>query len=206
MKRIFKCVVMLTVATMFTAYQAKAQLGIGGGYVTSNLTEEASGLKATYSLDGFYVELDYKLLLNDNVAIIPSAKYINVKGPFPGSSGQSDWNEQYVDIPIKVAYNIVEGNGISLGVYIAPTLSYCLSSQWSANGTSLDFFNLMYEVTGYNGAYKREDILLALGLNAEINSKVILEIGYSMGLGNRYSVQNQSIKRKGVNIGIAYCW
>lgn len=207
MKRVFKCVVMLAIATMFTNYQADAQIGIGGGATYNVLTETYDGNRSTYALNGFFAEVYYNSTFSDQLSAAPSLKFVRTNGIFPGTDNSGRWTEQYLDLTVvKLKSKIYELNTIEF--YLSPSIimSYCLTSKLNINGTSMDVFELFDEIIGGENLYQRDDVRIGLSLSAAINRRINIEIGYEMGLVDRFDYSNDDIVRTSLNAGVFFNW
>lgn len=183
-----------------------AQVGLGGGYASSTITEVYGGQEFSYELSGFYLELNNKIEINDKLSATPTVKYVNATGILPGSDNSGQWKEHYLDIPLKLNYELAERNGIGLSIFVAPTFCYCLKSQYKFDGIVGDFTSFMEDYYDNSGAYKPEDWAVTFGLNISLGERVSAGVDYLMGLTDRSELDDTTMKRKGLNFGLSFVW
>ena len=205
MKATSKKIFTFAIFALFS-YYSYAQAGIGGGYATSNITEMVDGYTYSYELTGFYLELNSRIEINDKLSATPTIKYVNATGLLPGSGNRGQWREQYLDIPLKLNYERTNSNGFGLSLFVAPTFSYCLVSQFKYEGIVGDFADRIEYDYGVSGAYKPEDWAVTFGLTILLGDRVSVGVDYLMGLTDRSDADWSVIKRNGLNAGLSFVW
>ena len=205
MKAASKKIFTFAIFALFS-YYSYAQAGIGGGYATSNISEMIEGQTYVYELTGFYLELNGKIEINDKLSATPTVKYVNATGIMPGSENRGQWKEHYLDIPLKLNYELANTNGFGLSLFVAPTFSYCLASQFKYEGIVGDFTGVVEDIYDVSGAYKPEDWAVTFGLNISLGDRVTVGVDYLLGLTDRSDADWSVIKRNGLNAGISFVW
>ena len=105
--------------------------------------------------------------------------------------------EQYLNIPVKVTYGFSLGNIVELGAFVAPELSLGLASKAKADDTSVSLY-------GEDGIYKRGDFRVGLGVYCDLIEKVRVNLNYNFGVVNRSKADGTTLRRNGVQLGVAY--
>ena len=70
----------------------------------------------------------------------------------------------------------------------------------------MDVFELFDEIIGGENLYQRDDVRIGLSLSAAINRRINIEIGYEMGLVDRFDYSNDDIVRTSLNAGVFFNW
>ena len=80
---------------------------------------------------------------------------------------------------------------------MAPELSLGLSSKAKADDTSVSLY-------GEDGIYKRGDFRVGLGVYCDLIEKVRVNLNYNFGVVNRSKADDTTLRRNGVQLGVAY--
>ena len=189
MKKLFLSIVVAAA----TAICANAQLYVGAGYSYSPTASKAGKITERFDRNGFYIQAGYGLNVGKHLGIVPGLEYevvtkteTDVKQP-----------EQYLNIPVKVTYGFSLGNIVELGAFVAPTFSMGLTSKAKVDDTSVDMY-------GEDGFYKRGDFRVGLGVYCDLIEKVRINLNYNFGVVNRSKVDDTTMRRNGVQLGVAY--
>ena len=189
MKKLFLSILVAAL----TAVCASAQLYVGAGYSYSPTASKAGKITERFDRNGFYIQAGYGLNVGKHLGIVPGLEYeVVIK-----TEDEVKSPEQYLNIPVKVTYGFSLGNIVELGAFVAPTFSMGLTSKAKVDDTSLDMY-------GEDGFYKRGDFRVGLGVYCDLIEKVRINLNYNFGVVNRSKVDDITMRRNGVQLGVAY--
>lgn len=189
MKKLFLSILVAAL----TAVCASAQLYVGAGYSYSPTASKAGKITERFDRNGFYIQAGYGLNVGKHLGIVPGIEYEVVTK----TEDEVKSPEQYLNIPVKVTYGFSLGNIVELGAFVAPTFSMGLTSKAKVDDTSLDMY-------GEDGFYKRGDFRVGLGVYCDLIEKVRINLNYNFGVVNRSKVDDITMRRNGVQLGVAY--
>lgn len=189
MKKLFLSIVVAAA----TAICANAQLYVGAGYSYSPTASKAGKITERFDRNGFYIQAGYGLNVGKHLGIVPGLEYEVVTK----TENDVKQPEQYLNIPVKVTYGFNLGNIVELGAFVAPTFSMGLTSKAKVDDTSVDMY-------GEDGFYKRGDFRVGLGVYCDLIEKVRINLNYNFGVVNRSKVDDTTMRRNGVQLGVAY--
>ena len=189
MKKLFLSILVAAL----TAVCASAQLYVGAGYSYSPTASKAGKITERFDRNGFYIQAGYGLNVGEHLGIVPGLEYEVVTK----TEDEVKSPEQYLNIPVKVTYGFSLGNIVELGAFVAPTFSMGLTSKAKVDDTSLDMY-------GEDGFYKRGDFRVGLGVYCDLIEKVRINLNYNFGVVNRSKVDDITMRRNGVQLGVAY--
>lgn len=189
MKKLFLSIVVAAL----TAICANAQLYVGAGYSYSPTKTKVEKVSERYDRNGFYIQAGYGLNVGKHLGIVPGVEYEVVTNEEDGVKTP----EQYLNIPVKVTYGFSLGNIVELGAFVAPELSFGLASKAKADDTSVSLY-------GEDGIYKRGDFRVGLGVYCDLIEKVRVNLNYNFGVVNRSKADGATLRRNGVQLGVAY--
>ena len=189
MKKLFLSIVVAAA----TAICANAQLYVGAGYSYSPTASKAGKITERFDRNGFYSQAGYGLNVGKHLGIVPGLEYEVVTK----TENDVKQPEQYLNIPVKVTYGFSLGNIVELGAFVAPTFSMGLTSKAKVDDTSVDMY-------GEDGFYKRGDFRVGLGVYCDLIEKVRINLNYNFGVVNRSKVDDTTMRRNGVQLGVAY--
>ena len=189
MKKLFLSILVAAL----TAVCASAQLYVGAGYSYSPTASKAGKITERFDRNGFYIQAGYGLNVGKHLGIVPGLEYEVVTK----TEDEVKSPEQYLNIPVKVTYGFSLGNIVELGAFVAPTFSMGLTSKAKVDDTSLDMY-------GEDGFYKRGDFRVGLGVYCDLIEKVRINLNYNFGVVNRSKVDDTTLRRNGVQLGVAY--
>lgn len=189
MKKLFLSILVAAL----TAVCASAQLYVGAGYSYSPTASKAGKITERFDRNGFYIQAGYGLNVGKHLGIVPGLEYEVVTK----TEDEVKSPEQYLNIPVKVTYGFSLGNIVELGAFVAPTFSMGLTSKAKVDDTSLDMY-------GEDGFYKRGDFRVGLGVYCDLIEKVRINLNYNFGVVNRSKVNDITLRRNGVQLGVAY--
>ena len=189
MKKLFLSIVVAAL----TAICANAQLYVGAGYSYSPTKTKVEKVSERYDRNGFYIQAGYGLNVGKHLCIVSGVEYEVVTNEEDGVKTP----EQYLNIPVKVTYGFSLGNIVELGAFVAPELSLGLASKAKADDTSVSLY-------GEDGIYKRGDFRVGLGVYCDLIEKVRVNLNYNFGVVNRSKADGTTLRRNGVQLGVAY--
>ena len=189
MKKLFLSIVVAAA----TAICANAQLYVGAGYSYSPPASKAGKITERFDRNGFYIQAGYGLNVGKHLGIVPGLEYEVVTK----TENDVKQPEQYLNIPVKVTYGFSLGNIVELGAFVAPTFSMGRTSKAKVDDTSVDMY-------GEDGFYKRGDFRVGLGVYCDLIEKVRINLNYNFGVVNRSKVDDTTLRRNGVQLGVAY--
>lgn len=189
MKKLFLSIVVAAA----TAICANAQLYVGAGYSYSPTASKAGKITERFDRNGFYIQAGYGLNVGKHLGIVPGLEYEVVTK----TENDVKQPEQYLNIPVKVTYGFSLGNIVELGAFVAPTFSMGLTSKAKVDDTSVDMY-------GEDDFYKRGDFRVGLGVYCDLIEKVRINLNYNFGVVNRSKVDDTTMRRNGVQLGVAY--
>lgn len=189
MKKLFLSILVAAL----TAVCASAQLYVGAGYSYSPTASKAGKITERFDRNGFYIQAGYGLNVGKHLGIVPGLEYEIVTK----TENDVKQPEQYLNIPVKVTYGFSLGNIVELGAFVAPTFSMGLTSKAKVDDTSVDMY-------GEDGFYKRGDFRVGLGVYCDLIEKVRINLNYNFGVVNRSKVDDTTMRRNGVQLGVAY--
>lgn len=189
MKKLFLSIVVAAL----TAICANAQLYVGAGYSYSPTKTKVEKVSERYDRNGFYIQAGYGLNVGKHLGIVPGVEYEVVTNEEDGVKTP----EQYLNIPVKVTYGFSLGNIVELGAFVAPELSLGLASKAKADDKSVSLY-------GEDGIIKRGDFRVGLGVYCDLIEKVRVNLNYNFGVVNRSKADGTTLRRNGVQLGVAY--
>lgn len=206
----------LAVAASTAAFAQLGGLSVGAGYQTNNYvstyTNGNNSSTSTYDFGGFYAGASYTVLtLGPGISITPGIYFSSLS--FSGSdtvlgvTGQKDWKESYLSIPVNFGYKINLLPGVlAIAPYVGPTFALGLSSK-GTNTVSVAGTSTSSDFDMYNDddtTYGKFNVYIGGGLAIDIVDMIRVTVGYNYGLLNRDSADNYTGKNSGVNFGVAY--
>lgn len=193
MKKVFA----IAAALMMLATAANAQ-SFGAGYVQSTTKNGNSSAVA----NGFYAGFGYSAEILPGLNLNPGLYYefLTADKNFTliPELLQGKTTEHYVNVPLHVSYGISFAPTFKFFIYAGPTANVGIAS--TTKGALLNTSTNNYEDKGYG----RFDIMLGGGAGVEIMKKFRVNVGYDMGMLNRYDSSDYSIKRNRLTAGAAF--
>lgn len=204
MKKILTSV--LAASMMLLGVSAFAQVSVGAGYVNS--TFKGNVVKANPG-NGFYVGMDYLVPVGEAFGLSAGVDYtwmmskgISFQG-FSGLNGLVDLKSQYINVPVRLNAGFDLSDGIRVGLFAGPTLSYALAGQASLlDHPVLDLYKDL--------SFNRFDVLVGGGLALTLMDHLRLSVGYDLGMFNLAlkksdgSESSSKINRNQLHAGLAF--
>lgn len=191
MKKIITTLVAATVAMM--GVSAFAQASVGVGYLSSPSKTKYNSTSTTRNFNGFYVGADYNLNFFDTGVGMAPGLYFSYLG---NDEDGRKTNETYLTVPVMFNYGFEVSPAVRLSAFAGPSFALGLSSKTKAGSV---------ETKNYDGdGYKQFDVLLGLGIAADINDLVRVSIGYDWGAIDRNGDIAGTMHRNQLHVGVAY--
>ncbi|HAZ74759.1 MAG TPA: hypothetical protein DDX33_04345 [Rikenellaceae bacterium] len=196
--RYFICLSMkkfiISVFVLFSAViGAKAQFGVGAGYLNHVNTVNVGSNSNTYTLNGFYAGLDAGYYVGYGIHIAPGIYYGYVTGrnAVPGMALEGNYYKHEISIPINVRYSIDLGESIGFFAYAGPqfTIGLISSSSTTIGSEPRSINNLSSD-----GGEKHFNAGLGFGLGVDIVKSLRFSAGYTIGMLD--TVRNEDITSK----------
>ncbi len=173
---------LIAIALFFStaAYSQYSHLGVRAGLNLSNMTVEGnndSNLKY-----GFHIGLFDKMMVNESFAVQPELLYTSkgFKNNFDESliaDGQANFNLNYIEVPVKLVYNLSEDFEFQFGPYF----SYLVNANVDTDAEVLNFFNIDTNDDINRDYFNAFDFGLTAGLGFTLDP-VVLGFNYNLGL------------------------
>ena len=171
-----------TVALTLTAGAISAQesrFGIKGGLNVSTLTTndfDDKNLKP-----GFHVGVFNKISLGEALAIQPELLFSTKGAKYSYDNilvkGDSKFNLNYIELPVKLVVNLLTIFEVQFGPYVG----YLVNAKAETNAEVLDFWNIGSEDEIDRKQFKAFDYGLSMGLGLNLDPLVI-GVNYTLGL------------------------
>jgi len=183
MKRMNKLIILSTLLCLLVSPALKAQesvTGIKGGLNLSSLTTDGNDDKNLKL--GFHAGLYNKIAISESFAIQPELLY-SVKGmklDYDNSSiadGETKFNLNYIDLPVKLVFNLSEDFEFQAGPYV----SYLVSANLDTDAEVLDYFQIDSEDEIDRENFNTLDYGLSFGLGFDLQS-ILVGFNYNLGL------------------------
>ncbi|KOH43751.1 porin family protein [Sunxiuqinia dokdonensis] len=183
MKRMKRLIILSSVLCLLVSPAIMAQesvTGIKGGLNLSSLTTDGNDDKNLKL--GFHAGLYNKIAISESFAIQPELLY-SVKGmklDYDNSTmadGETKFNLNYIDLPVKLVFNLSEDFEFQAGPYI----SYLVNANLDTNAEVLDYFQIDSEDEVDRKNFNTLDYGLSFGLGFDLQS-VLIGFNYNLGL------------------------
>ena len=131
---------------------------------------------------GFHVGLFDKMMVNESFAVQPELLYTSkgFKNNFDQSliaDGQADFNLNYIEVPVKLVYNLSEDFEFQFGPYF----SYLVNANVDTDAEVLDFFDINTNDDINRDYFNAFDVGLTAGLGFTLDP-LVLGFNYNLGL------------------------
>lgn len=173
----------IAVVSLFyaTASGQEAATGIKGGLNLSNMSVDGSNddnLKTGFML-GIFSKVPVQNSFSVQPELLYSPKGIKIEYAMSNdNSAESTLSLQYLEVPVKLVYNLSEDFEFQLGPYLA----YLLNAKFESDGNFSDS-NVEYETNLDTDHFKRLEFGLTGGMAFDL-SPIILGFNYNLGLSN----------------------
>lgn len=161
-------------------YAQEATTGIKGGLNLSSLTTDGSDDKNLKP--GFHAGVFTKIPVSEVFAIQPELLYSGkgIKLDYDESTfadGETKFNLNYIDLPVKLVFNLSEDFEFQFGPYI----SYLVNANVDTDAEVLDYFGIDSENEIDRDYFNSLDYGFTAGLGFDLDP-LIFGLNYSLGL------------------------
>ncbi len=180
MKKAFVITSLMCLLLATTGWAQESSVGIKGGFNLSSLTTDGND-DSNLNL-GINVGVFNKIALTKSVAIQPELLY-SMKGTrinYDESSfaeGDSKFNLHYIDLPVKLVFNLSEDFEFQVGPYVG----YLIGANTETDATVMDAFNIDSENELDRENFNTIDYGITAGLGFDLDP-LIIGANYSLGL------------------------
>ncbi|WP_321287993.1 porin family protein [uncultured Sunxiuqinia sp.] len=180
MKKYFLLSGILCLLVSTVAVGQESTAGFKGGVNLSSLTTDGNNdnnLKV-----GFHAGVYNKIPLGRSFSLQPELLYSGkgMKLNYDGSAfadGDSKFNLNYIELPVKLVFNLAEDFEFQFGPYVA----YLVNANVDTDADVLDFWEIDSEDEIDRDRFKSLDYGVSLGLGFDLNA-LILGFNYNLGL------------------------
>jgi hypothetical protein len=154
--------------------------GAKGGLNFSNMTVEGNNDQNLKF--GFHAGVFNKISISESFAVQPELLYSGkgFKNNFDDNifaDGEAKFNLNYIDLPVKLVYNLAPDFEFQFGPYI----SYLASANVETNAEVLNYFDVSTQDDLDRDNFKTFDVGLTAGMGFNLNP-VIVGFNYNLGL------------------------
>ena len=198
MKKVFA----IAAALMLIGTTAFAQ-SLGAGYVQSTQTMGSNSATS----NGFYAGVGYSAEILPGLSLNPGLYYEFLTS----SSSASAWifgantktQEHYVNVPLHLSFAYSFAPTFKMFVYGGPTANVGIASSTKST-LSAGSHSTSGTTDNYKDSdYSRFDIMLGGGIGVELMNKIRFTVGYDMGMLDRNTRENVTLKRNRLTAGAA---
>lgn len=204
-------IAMAAAVTAFAQFPSGLSVGAGYGNTTKVFTVDETGLDESSKLNSFFVGAEYNFAIGSSgLGVAPGIYFQFSKGDLVGgvSDVTADWKESSLLIPVKVNYAIPVADIFKIVPYLGPTLEFNISSKASAEGETMD----LYDIPEDGVKYHHLQLYLGGGVAFDIADIVRVSVGYDYGMLNRLKIDHfedagadYAFKDTGrLSVGVAY--
>lgn len=177
-----KALIIVILILPITLSAQKPKLGIKGGINISNMITDADANENFRS--GFHVGLISWMPITDRVALQPELLY-TTKGThfnFDDNAlidGKSKLKLSYIELPVKLSFNVTD----KLALHAGPYAAYLLNAKLDSDVEILEFFDIASDEDVDRENFKDFDVGLDAGIGITLNP-VIIDLDYKLGLNS----------------------
>jgi len=172
-------IVAITLVHITSIYSQNIEKGIKGGLNLSSLSIDGNNDKNIKS--GLNAGLWAKFPLAESFSVQPEILYSNqgIKTTYnqAGIEGETKFNLNYLNIPIKLVFNLSDDFEFQFGPYVG----YLLNANTNTNTQVLDYFKVYSEDEINKDRFQTLDFGLTAGLGFTLEP-IILGFNYNLGL------------------------
>lgn len=200
-----KLSIILSAAMLLSGTTVFAQSSIGAGYLNSIDIVKTSNSTNSDPLSGFYVGFGYTVPIASGINFTPGLYY-----GYAAKSNATDLiittvsgkrEDHFLNIPLSFSYGLDLTPDFRFFAYAGPSLSVGVVSKVTGTlGSNKSSYDRYQEDSSLN----RFDILLGGGLGVEIMNKFRINVGYDLGMLNRYNNTSTAYRRNQMTAGVAF--
>ena len=105
--------------------------------------------------------------------------------------------DTFINVPLHFSFGTDIGSGLRFFAYAGPSASIAVASKIISGSTT-------YDRLQDNDSLQRFDVMLGGGVGLQFNDMLRFQVGYDMGMLNRYNSDNYIVKRNQLTAGIAF--
>ena len=198
-----KIVTLLSAALVLLASApAFAQASIGAGYLSSTeVVKSGSSSTERTPLNGFYVGMGYTVPIAAGINFTPGV-YFGMASKSNATSIlglklEGKQQDSFINVPLHFSFGTDIGSGLRFFAYAGPSASIAVASKIISGSTT-------YDRLQDNDSLQRFDVMLGAGVGLQFNDMIRFQVGYDMGMLNRYNSSNYTVKRNQLTAGLAF--
>ena len=198
-----KIVTLLSAALVLLASApAFAQASIGAGYLSSTeVVKSGSSSTERTPLNGFYVGMGYTVPIAAGINFTPGV-YFGMASKSNATSIlglklEGKQQDSFINVPLHFSFGTDIGIGLRFFAYAGPSASIAVASKIISGSTT-------YDRLQDNDSLQRFDVMLGAGVGLQFNDMIRFQVGYDMGMLNRYNSSNYTVKRNQLTAGLAF--
>ena len=195
---------MIALAAAATAFaQFPKGLSVGAGYGMGDKTFSAATGDQTIDMAGFYAGLSYNIAIGDGGLGVQPGVYFHMDKGDVGDLGLADVDlkENSIDIPVLVNYAIPVLDILKVTPYVGPTFMYNFTAKFESKDYEQDLYK---NGPGYESFYKHPNLFVGGGVALDIADIIRVSVGYDLGLLDRSSDSDDSIKENRLHFGVSF--
>ncbi len=206
-----KKIILILALVAATATTAMAQSTIGASFLNNVATTTVSSSSSTTTSEGFQVGFDYIYGLDaKGFSVVPGVHYGYLTnsnatsiGGVAGLSGKVQ--EHYLSIPVNFKYTVSPSKSFDLFAFAGPQFNFGIISKTITTTTILgQSSTTTTDNYGDNSDYSRFDVAVGLGAGADISDMLRVSFSYNIGLLDRNSNDNITLKNNYWQVGAAF--
>lgn len=193
---------------------ALAQVSVGAGYLNeTSTTSWKSGNTTTTTKNpfgGFYVGGDYEYAIGQGLSFSAGLKGVFYSNkdvselPLNAGNVTTKRKELNLVVPVMANYSYVISPELKAFAFAGPSFSFGLSAKSTVTYDKTPDNSSTTNLYGEDSNYKGFNLFLGAGVGVDVMNMVRVKLGYDLGLVNRSSADNTTIKDKQWYIGVAY--
>ena len=205
MRKVILSIIALAMAA--TAFgQFPKGLSVGAGYTTGDKTFKTPGFdKQTLNMGGFYVGASYNLAIGESGLGLEPGLYLRIDKADAGAylAPGVDLKETSLDVPVFVNYAIPVTDILKITPYLGPSFMYNFTAKFVADDDELDLYK-EDKANGVESTYSHINLFVGGGVALDIADIIRVSVGYDLGLLNRSTDDDSTIKENRLHFGVAY--
>ena len=182
-----------------------AQPAVGAGYLNSVDVVKSGNTTNSDPLSGFYAGVSFTVPVASGINFTPGVYY-----GYAAKSNATDLiitklsgkrEDHFINVPLHFSYGLDLSPELRFFAYAGPSVSLGVASKVTSTvGSSSGSYDRYQE----NSDLNRFDILVGGGVGVEVMNMFRLNIGYDLGMLNRYNNTNTQYRRNQLTAGVAF--
>ncbi len=199
-----KKTLLATLAVLFLALSANAQVSVGAGYAKIGEVYEDGEFD---SINGFYVSAMNNTAITNYFSINTGLRFMMGKqeknyGSFLGTGKEI---ASGIEVPVEFHVGLKIADSFGIGAYVGPYASFGITSKYNYQNNGINATIDWYDednLTGYY--YDRFDFGAVAGVTVDIMKHLQVKVGHQWGLIDTDPQDNQSCNTRVLTAGIAF--